>query len=287
MALNHPNSHLSQDIVARGLDAAAGAFRRCGINPLTIPESQFGCNSLLYGEFGGFYAVVYVRITVGGEEESGTGPVPEVLNEAASDLFAEPYVIRVHIDEAGHEPRLTYFGYDEFIEDVSAEVAENNADLIEPRMFSDYQRMLKGHVSELLVEVDYVAYISGATFAELRLKIDGKVPFLGTIDPAALIRSALCGSVYDIFTCSCGHAGCARIWRGVTVVHDDRLILWKAYYAKGRKIFLFDKKQYKAEIMAKCGEAIQFARSGEEQFVSPFEHGFSYLEKAYHMASAS
>ncbi|MBN8708088.1 MAG: hypothetical protein BGO12_21125 [Verrucomicrobia bacterium 61-8] len=285
MALDHPNSHLSKDIVERGLDAAAGAFRRCGINPLTIPESQFGCNSLLYGEFGGFYAVVYVRITVGGEEESGTGPVPEVLNEAASDLFAEPYVIRVHIDEAGHVPKLTYFGYDEFIEDVSAEVAENNADLIEPRTFSDYQRMLKGHVSELLVEVDYEECGSGGTLAELRLKVDGRVPFAGTIDAAALLRSTTVGCEYNIFTCSCGYAGCAGIDHGVRVFHDDELILWKAYYAKGRKVFLFNKNQYRAEILKKCGEVIRFAQSGESHYVSPFNRQFAYLRKSYQMAS--
>ncbi len=268
----------------RGLKAAAGAFRRCGINPLTIPESQFGCNSLLRGKFGGFDVVVYVRTTVGDEQENGTGPVPEVLNEAASDLFAEPYVIRVHIDEAGHESALTYFGYDEFIEDVSTEVAENNAELIEPRRISDYQRMLKGHISELLIEVDYVDCGAGDTLAKLRLKVDGRVPFAGTIDPRTLLCSTTVGYIYNIFTCSCGYAGCAGIDHGVRVFHDDDLILWKAYYARGRKVFLFNKNQYKAEILRKCGEVIQFSRSSESHYVSPFERQFIYFNECYHMA---
>ncbi len=64
-------------------------------------------------------------------------------------------------------------------------------------------------------------------------------------------------------------------------------VLWKAFYARGRRVFLFDKKQYKAEIISKCGEAIQFARSGANRFVVPYEHNFSYLEKAYYMATES
>ena len=286
------------------------------MNPLRPPEKQFDCNSLIYGELGRKKFIVYVRITLEEETEEGTGPIPPVLMDAASELGAEPHLIRVHMREVGQGVGFDYYGYEEFIQSVLSNAAEWNSKLIEPKSFSDYVRILKGRISNIEIALDIEtgferdkAEIDSSedvrllrktfgedeinperakeTYVSLKLKIDGNEPYSGTIDPGELIRSTIQGDEYEIFTCSCGVAGCAGIWRGVVVVHQDNLILWKAFFAKGRKVFLFDKEQYKAEILGKCGEAIQFARSGENRFVIPWEHSFSYLEKSYYMATES
>jgi len=262
------------------------------MNPLRPPENQFDCNSLIYGELGEKKFVVYVRITLENEVEDGPGPVPPVLIDAAAELGAEPHLIRIHMRQVGQGIGFDYYGYEEFIQCVLSNAAEWNAKLIAPKSFSYYERILKGRISKIHLDLDFstdTAIASGniATYVALKLKIDGCEPYPGTIDPGELIRSTVHGDEYEIFTCSCGVAGCAGIWRGVVIVHDSNLVLWKAFYAKGRKVFLFDKEQYKAEILGKCGEAIQFARSGEERFVIPWEHSFSYLEKSYYRATES
>lgn len=261
------------------------------MEPLRPPLEQFDCNSLIYGELGRKKFIVYVRITLENETEEGAGPVPPMLLDAALELGAEPHLIRVHMRKVGRGISFDYFGYEEFIQSVLSNPAEWNARLIEPKTFSDYVRILKGRMSQIQLELDYTTQTDdkseNAAYVALKLKIDGHEPYSGTIDPSALLRSTVQGDEYEIFTCSCGDAGCAGIWRGVIVVHDANRILWKAFYAKGRKLFLFDKEQYRSEILTKCGEAIQFVRSGENRYFSPWEHSFPYLEKSYYMATES
>ena len=59
----HPNSHLPDDVVARGLSAAANAFRRCRMQP-RVPTRGADCNSLILGELGEKRFAAYVRMTV-------------------------------------------------------------------------------------------------------------------------------------------------------------------------------------------------------------------------------
>ncbi|WP_395666376.1 hypothetical protein [Methylocella sp.] len=47
------------------------------------------------------------------------------------------------------------------------------------------------------------------------------------IDLPLLLKSLHVEGVYDIFTCSCGESGCARIVEGVSVTHDGDAIHWQ------------------------------------------------------------
>ena len=107
---DHPNAHLEEEIVDRGISAVANAFRRCRMTPRTL-EKGVGCNSLILGELSGKRFVVYVRITLEDETEDGVGPTPGVLADAARELDAEPHLIRVHMRKVGGGTGFAYFGY--------------------------------------------------------------------------------------------------------------------------------------------------------------------------------
>lgn len=280
----HFNTHHSEDVIERGLHAVSPAFRRCRMSPKSVPAERFGCNSLLYGEFGRERFLVYVRITVDCETETGTGPMPGLLVDAASELGAEPYVIRVHMTRAGQGVSFQYFGYDEFIDSVMSHSAEWNAQLIAPKSLEDFRRMLGRRVSQLCVEVDLNVEDEREVLS-LRVHIDGKEPYQGTICPISLLQSTVRSDEHDIFTCTCGEAGCAGIYRGVIVVNDGPFTLWKAFYARGRRIFLFDREQYRREILEKCGEALRFIRAGENRWIVPYDGRATYFEKAFYEAT--
>jgi len=290
MNLSHPNAQLSVEVVERAVTVAANAFRRCLMEPIRPPVDRFDCNSFLYGELGQKRFLVYVRITLDDEKEEGVGPIPSILIDAACQIEAEPHLIRVHMREVGKGIAFSYFGYEEFIQSVLSNSEEWNARLIAPKTFADFFRFLNGKISQIRLDVDYSATAlyeenTANRCVALKLAVDGNEPYAGTIDPGELLSSTVQGDEYEIFTCSCGHAGCARIWKGVIVAHQDTLVLWKAYHAKGRKIFLFDKEEYRSEILTKCGEAIRFVRGGDDRFFNPYEHRFKHLEKAYYLAT--
>lgn len=276
--LYHPNAHLEAEVVARGLSAAANAFRRCRMEP-RVPGAGAECNSLILGELIGKRFVVYVRITIEDETEEGPGPAPGALIDAARELDAEPHLIRVHMRRVGGGTSFAYFGYYEFIEAVLGNEKEWNRALLPGKSVADFLRLVAGKLSALRIE-----NVIDSDCAKLRLFLDGTEPYAGTIDAGDLLRSTIRSDEYDIFTCSCGVAGCAGIWRGVVVVNDGPLTLWKAYYAKGRRVFVFDRSQYRDEILLRVKEVVQFVRGGEGRSVVPYEHGFSYLEKALYEA---
>jgi hypothetical protein len=282
MNLAHPNAHLTPETVRDVLCVAANAFRRCNMQPR---QAEFdGCDSFIAGELGRKRFLVYVRITQGDEQEQGCGPVPGILIDAAVEQEAEPHLIRVHTRRVGEGTAFTYFGYEEFIRHVLSHDAEFAASLLAPRKFSDYVRLLKGNISKLELGLR-----EEGDAGWLTLQIDGAEPYGYVICPASLLASSRKSDDYEIFTCTCGHAGCNGIHRGVRVVHEGSLTLWKAYYARGRRVFLFDQEEYRHEILKKCKNALEFARSSSERYCVPFEgdHGKKWLEKAYFEATDS
>lgn len=289
MNLSHPNAHLSPEVVQLGLKVVSNAFRRCRIVPRHPSEDEFGCNSFIYGELGSKKFLVYVRITLEDEHEEGAGPIPPLLLDASRLFDAEPHLIRVHMRKVGQGTGFEYFGYEEFIESLLSHVREWNAQLIKPKSFDYYFGILKGRISKIQLQLALADGFNHecrkASIVDLKLFIDGHEPYAGTIDPGALLHSAVRGDVHGIFSCSCGVPECAGVWRGVIVVHHGDFVLWKAYYAKGRKLFLFDKEQYRTEILSKCGEAIRLAKDEPDTFVSPYHNGIKYLEKAYYSAT--
>jgi hypothetical protein len=246
------------------------------------PEKGAGCNSLLLGELSGKRFVVYVRITLEDETEDGVGPTPGVLVDAARELDAEPHLIRVHMRKVGGGTGFAYFGYQEFIDAVLANESEWNLALLHGKRVSDYLHLVHNKLSLLRIE-----NVIAENSVKLRLFVDEHEPYSGTIDAGYLLRSTIRSDEYEIFTCSCGVAGCAGIWRGVIVVNEGPYTLWKAYYAKGRKIFVFDRSEYRREILLKVKEAVEYVRSGKDRCFVPYDHGFEYLEKALYEADES
>lgn len=288
MSYNHPNSHLPDDVIENGLSAASGAFRRCLMEPMILSAGRFGCNSLLYGELGEKRFLVFVRMTLNDEVENGTGSLPAIAFDAAAELDAEPHVMRVHMMDIGPGIGFAYYGREEFIRHVLSHTIEWNARLIAPKSVADYARMLRGRISKLDLDLHREQWMDEEEKEEslsLKLFIDGEQPYPGTIDPGALLRSSVQSDSYEIFTCGCGEAGCAGIFRGVVVVNEGSLTLWKAYHARRRRIFLFDRNQYREEILRKCEEAIQFARSRENRHIVPYIHHLKPLEKAFYAAT--
>lgn len=281
MSILHPNSHLPAETIEYVLCVAANAFRRCHMQP-SQAEYQ-GCDSLLYGELGAKRFLVYVRITRDDEQETGTGPVPGVLIDAAAEYDAEPHLMRIHITTVGEGYGFQYWGYKEFIEHVLAHDAERAATLLAPRTFQDYVGLLKGRISTMELDLR----MEKPNERWLTLKVDGEVPYGSAICTASLLDSTRLSDDFYIFTCTCGHAGCNGIFRGVRVVHQGAHTLWKAYHAKGRKLFLFDREQYRTEILRGCKEVVEFLRKHPENFCSPVESlaRRKWLERAYFQAT--
>ena len=83
------------------------------------------------------------------------------------------------------------------------------------------------------------------------LKIDGRHLPCPSIALRELIRSLQTCGEYEIFTCGCGCAACAGICRDVVVVHDGDLTVWKAYGLKRKRVFVFNRDQYRTEVLTK------------------------------------
>lgn len=95
-------------------------------------------------------------------------------------------------------------------------------------------------------------------------------------------------SVFEPFTCSCGHAGCAGIWDGIYIKERGYSIEWRAKREDGygflpKTFFNFEKSQYKHafkvllwEIEELCQEFDLIVDPGhcEEQLVT----GWNFLE---------
>ncbi|RBP36074.1 hypothetical protein DES53_11822 [Roseimicrobium gellanilyticum] len=171
----------------------------------------------------------------------------------------------------------------ETMEHMLSRNVERDAALLAPRTFQDYVRLLGGKVSTLKLELR----VENPNERWLTLKVDGGTPYGSAICTVNLLDSTRLSGDFHIFTCACGHAGCNRIYRGVRVVHEGACTLWKAYYAKGRKLFLFDREQYRAEILRGCTEVVDFLRESPENFCSPVESPTrrKWLERAYFQAT--
>jgi len=250
-----PNGHLPEEVIKRGVGVVANAFRRCWMRPL-VPGESADCRSLIYGKLRQKGFVVYVRITLDEETEDGVGPIPGALIDAASELEAEPHVIRVHMQKAEQGTSFEYFGYQGFIDSVLSNESEWNRTLLGGKSVSDYFRLVGNTLSTLRLDA-----VADGDWVRFQILIDGRSPNGHIIDPGALVHSTIRSDVYNIFTCTCGVAECAGIWRGVLVVNEGNLTLWRAYYARGRKIFVFDRTEYRNEILWKTKEAITGARS--------------------------
>ena len=270
-----PNSQLPDKVINLGLEAACGAFERCKM-PAQRPLDLSGCKSFLFGELGKHRFLVYVRITwengvdyhvdmIDDVPEDATESMPEVLLEAAKEISAEPHMMRVHLRTNQYGVGFSYRGYEEFVEAVIAHAEAWNATLLSGKTVEQFRTLAKGRLSILRLELSM-----DAESIDYRLLIDGEEPYDGAIAIDQLVRSTARNDDYWIFTCGCGEAGCAGIWRPVIIVSDGPYTLWKAYYAKRRRIFLFDRDAYRKEIWTFVQKVVEMARENPALELSPY-----------------
>ena len=277
----HPNSHLDDDTVLMALNAVSPAFLRCHMKPLRPPEDLTDCNSLMFGELGKKRFLVYVRVTLEDETEEGTGPTPPILIDSARQLGCEPHLVRVHMRKVHGGTGFEYFGYEEFIEAVLSNSKEWTACLLRGKTVSHFLRLLGGRRSEITLGHQVKHEPPEAPEIVIWLRIDGTVPFGGTFDLGALLSSTRRSDEHPIFTCSCGVPECARIDREITVVHEGELTLWKAYYARPRKIFVFDRSRYQERILSAARAAMDAVAAMGATGVVPYAHNPECLERAF------
>jgi hypothetical protein len=281
--LYDPNGELTDDDLYWALIAGGGAFHRCRIKPqhmVGIP-----CKTLVYGEMGAKKYLVYVRVTHAEEEEVGTGPLPLVLLDTARAMDAEPFVVRVNMSPVGQGTAFRYWGSDELEHALKANTAEWHSLLLRGKTVQDIAHLVKGKISRLELNISVVkpgdtlpamtpdefilrhmlgAPVDGvATESSLSVTImvNGEKVSGHAIDLVALARSCFRDDEFYIFSCDCGEPGCARINKGVIVVTEEKLTVWKAYSILPCHVFVFDHRQYTEEIIATLRQFVSLYKS--------------------------
>ena len=78
---------------------------------------------------------------------------------------------------------------------------------------------------------------------------------------SSLLASTHGSDTYDIFNCDCGSIGCAGIQCGVDVVNEDGLVVWCMRGSHPRRLLVFDREQYRREIIAQVRTALAWAKT--------------------------
>jgi len=268
-----PNGDLSEGDMRWALNAGSAAFYRCKIKSTAIEYN--GCSTLVLGQIGNKKYLVYVRVTDNKDEEDGTGKMPLILIDAALEFKAEPVLVRLNLDRNTKLGGIFFdsCGVDELEEKIKSNVDEWNRVLLKDKTINDYLKLKGMRVSTLQMDVSVNNYIPKDMFEEYRwaqklnkkdddpltaanwLSIDLKADNKNIIKPYCLdiinLLKTLKGSdEYYVLNCDCGEPGCAGINRGVLIVMDAEYVLWKIYTPKLIKLLIFDRIQYKNEIIS-------------------------------------
>ncbi|MBF0594984.1 MAG: hypothetical protein HQL22_08440 [Candidatus Omnitrophica bacterium] len=281
LRLSDPNGELTEDELKWALNYGASPFRRCHIEPTRI--NRFPCKTFVHGRIGDKRYLVYVRVTHEENEEQGTGPIPLCLLDAAREMNAEPRVVRLNIEYSTHYVNLSTCGIDALVAELKTSREAWNRILLKGKTIEDYYRICRKKISLLGLNVSLATGYDGKQLLSVDFTIDHVKLSTGTIDLWALIGSCGISDEYWMLTCSCGEPGCAGIELPFTVVHDKGLTLWRGYYLRPRKVFLFETKQYREEIIGKMKEFIaRYKRDnlGTGLGVYFSEEGISTLENA-------
>lgn len=275
--LYDPNGELSEEELRWASITLGGVFRRCQIKPQQF--SYKGCNTLVYGEMASKKYLVYVRVTHSADEEDGTGPMPLVLIDAANEIGAEPHVVRMDLARVGQGFGLKYWGCDELENALRSNTKELHSIMLKGKTVKDFLRLAKGKISRLDLVVEAVPVggcISpeeiqlrkifdeptepaqdGALNLSVKLLVDGRALSNATIDLVALAQSCYQSDEHYIFTCTCGMPECAGIDSGVVAVTENGFTVWKVYGLEHKHVFVFDHKQYRAEVLEKLKASIE------------------------------
>lgn len=293
--LYDPNGELSEDDIADVGMMLGAPFRRCRITPQWLDGFP---PTVVYGEMGKRKHVVYVRVTHDAAEEVGTGPMPLILIDAANQLGAEPHVMRINLTVAGNGVAFHHNGVDEIEAELKADIEGWNAILLRGKSMADYLRLVKGKVSRMEVVLDLSRIDKGAPDDEVgeggvllyglntvpQLMVDDRPLPLVAINVAELLRSTKSSDQHWILTCDCGVPECGGIDHGVDVIHDQGLVLWRGYGLRPRRIFIFDRVQYRDAILKGAREFIELYRKHRGEHFSAYFVRFSRLERALYEA---
>jgi len=202
--------------------------------------------------------LVYGRLTHSEDEETGTGAIPQILIDTALEMKAEPYVVRINVRDVGAAVVFKYWGIEELTKILKNNIPEWQLILLKDRTALDFLRMKENKVNTLSIEISSTP----DNLLSLTLKVDGR-PLGYVIDVVFLLNSVCSNDEFWIFTCDCGDPGCASIEKGVTVVSQDKYVVWKNYSLKPRRVYLFDEIQYRIEIMTKGKSLVNSLKRGK------------------------
>ena len=216
-----PNGELSQEELCLAQDTGASAFRHCQIEPKLV--TGYPCRTLLIGQIGSRKYLVYVRLTRDVAEFDGIGPMPIILVDAARDLGAEPFVLRVNMVKVGKGTAIRYWGSKELELAIQSNTKDWHVLLLRGKRVADFVQLLKGKIShpEFVVLRDPPDDGDERESLSVKLRLDGVDVASPSIDAVELARSCYLSDELWIFTCSCGYADCAGINKGVTVAHEN------------------------------------------------------------------
>ena len=205
--------------------------------------------------------------------------MPGILIDLAREMDAEPHVVRVHLKSKGEANTVEYFGHDELERALKQGGDYWHRRLLGGRTAKDYFRLV-GRLSKLQVRVNHEPprqwpkLEMGDSPDEIVRKQEDQRDFPGwvslglsvdtldsqlaarTVSISSLVSSTSESDEYDIFTCTCGCPECAGIWRGVETVHEDGLVVWRIRGIRPRRVVVFDREQYRAEVLSKVREAL-------------------------------
>lgn len=286
-------------------------FHRLRVTPGRICDESSG-NQLpgfMYVEAGGEVHLVFVRVTVEDEFETGAGPMPGILIDQACMHNAQAHVVRVHARRVECGVNFSYFGHEELVEELRLGEWWRRK-LLRGRAARDYLQAAGGKPSrlELLIKHEQPGmrqrepsdfelakifsedlkspyYFHGAVTIGLRVTPDPRTRTdYAFISVCSLLASTHLNDEFYIFTCDCGSAGCAGIWAGVDVVHEDGLVVWLMRGNKPRRLLVFDHDQYRQEIFTKVRAALAVVKATGPEALFQSKTNTKFVEEALYRA---
>lgn len=287
-----PNRGLDEEVRDWAASLSVWPFESALIQPQGVRWNGEHHPDLIFADAGDTGHLVYVRVTLGDEQETGTGPMPGVLTDMARDIRAEPHVVRVHLSPAKEGTNIDYFGHSELAQTLQSGNHWNRR-LIGRRTARDYLGLVGGRLSKLTLHVaqeppgkwpkverpapvteeeKLLREIFGETGEEelndfpgslsMIVSVDTLSPqlSLATISLTALANSAVKSGEHFIRTCTCGAPECAGIWRGIETVHEDGLVVWRVRGMRPRRVAVFDREQYRSEVLSKLRDIVALKR---------------------------
>lgn len=280
-----PNAGIDPEVRDWAARLSLFPFENARVLPEGIAHHGVDQHGFVAGQTGKQVHLVYVRVTLEDEQEEGTGPIPGILIDWAREMRAEPHVVRIHFRSQSEGTAIEYFGHDQLQADLQAgdwflrkllrgRTARDCLRLVggcPSKLELQIRRNLPGEPPERDLDPELLA-IFGAVdvpapeeraayrgYVSLGMRVDTlphprvETSFLSL---GALLRSTHLNDEHFIFTCSCGAPQCSDIWSGVDTVHEDGLLVWRLRSFAPRRLVVFDRDQYREEILTKVRAAL-------------------------------